>query len=285
MTRRLGIIGYPIGHSISPVFQQAALNHLSIDATYEKWEVTPDEVDGFVAGLRAPDSWGINITLPHKEAVIPLLDEVDEWATTAGAVNTIVNHDGYLSGHNTDGPGFLEALLVETGYDPKGTRALILGAGGAARGILLALIRGGVDSIVIANRTLERADTLSNLSIENGVYCESVPISGDPLAEAALSADLIVNCTSIGMSHGPDEYGSPLSADQIPATAIVNDLVYNPLETPLIREGRTAKATTLGGLHMLVYQGVLSFQMWTGQDAPVAVMLEAATKEMASRGA
>ena len=285
MTNRLGIIGYPIEHSISPVFQQAALDHLGIDATYEKWEVTTEEVEDFVIGLRAPDAWGINVTLPHKQAVVPLLDDVDEWANTAGAVNTIVNHYGRLNGHNTDGPGFLEALLVETGYDPKSTRALILGAGGAARGIMLALIRGGVDSLVIANRTLERADTLSKLSIENGVNCESVPISGDHLTEAALSADLIVNCTSVGMSHGPDEYGSPLSADQIPATAIVNDLVYNPLETPLIREAQTAGAITLGGLNMLVYQGALSFQMWTGQDAPVAVMLEAATKEMASRGA
>ena len=285
MTHRLGIIGYPIQHSISPVFQQAALDHLGIDATYEKWEVASEEVGDFVTRLRAPDAWGINITLPHKQAVVPLLDEVDEWATTAGAVNTIVNHQGRLIGHNTDGPGFLESLLVETGYDPKGTRALILGAGGAARGIMLALIRGGVDSLVIANRTLERADTLSKLSIENGVNCESVPISGDPLTEAALSSNLIVNCTSVGMSHGPDEYGSPLSADQIPATAIVNDVVYNPLETPLIREAQTAEATTLGGLHMLVYQGALSFLMWTGQDPPVAVMLEAATKEMASRGA
>ena len=261
------------------------MDHLGIDATYEKWEVTPDEVGDFVSGLRAPDCWGINITLPHKQSVIPFLDKVDEWAATAGAVNTIVNHDGHLSGHNTDGPGFLEALLVETGYDPNGSRALILGAGGAARGIMLALIRGGVDSLVIANRTLERADTLSELSIENGVRCESVPISGDPLTKAAASADLIVNCTSVGMSHGSDEHGSPLSADQIPATAIVNDVVYNPLETPLIKQAQIAGATGLGGLHMLVYQGVLSFQMWTGQDAPVAVMLEAATKEMASRGA
>lgn len=261
------------------------MDHLGIDATYEKWEVTPDEVGDFVTGLRAPDAWGINITLPHKQAVIPFLDEVDEWATTAGAVNTIVNHDGRLSGHNTDGPGFLEALRVETGYDPKGTRALILGAGGAARGILLALIRGGVDSLVIANRTLERAEILAQLSVDNGVGSSAVPLSGDALDEAAASADLIVNCTSMGMSHGPDEHGSPLSAAQIPASAIVNDVVYNPLHTPLLREAEIAGATALGGLHMLVYQGVLSFQMWTGQDAPVAVMLEAATKEMASRGA
>ena len=285
MTQRLGIIGYPIGHSISPIFQQAGLDHLGIDATYEKWEVTPEGVGDFVAGLRAPGTLGINITVPHKQAVIPFLDEVDEWATAAGAVNTIVNHDGHLTGHNTDGPGFLRALLVETGYDPSRTRALILRAGGAARGILLALIRGGVDSLVIANRTLERAETLAQLSSDNGVGSEAISLSGDALTEAAASANLIVNCTTMGMSHGPDEHGSPISAAQIPATAIVNDVVYTPLLTPILKEAAAAGATALGGLHMLVYQGVLSFQMWTGVDAPVDVMLAAATAEMTSRGA
>ena len=285
MTQRLGIIGYPIGHSISPIFQQAGLDHLGIDATYEKWEVTPERVGDFVAGLRAPGTSGINITVPHKQAVIPFLDEVDAWATAAGAVNTIVNRDGRLTGHNTDGPGFLQALLVETGYSPDGTRALILGAGGAARGILLALVRGGVDSLVIANRTFERAETLAQLASENGVKSEAIPLSGDALTEAAASANLIVNCTTMGMSQGPDEHGAPLSAAQIPATAIVNDVVYTPLLTPILKEAAVAGATALGGLHMLVYQGVLSFQMWTGRDAPVDVMLAAATAEMTSRGA
>ena len=285
MTKRLGIIEYPIDHSISPIFQQAALDYIGIDAIYEKWEVTPEKVGDFVNQLRAPVSLGINVTLPYKRAVIPFLDEVDEWATSAGAVNTIVNQGGHLSGHNTDGPGFLQALLNETGYDPKGTSALILGAGGAARGILLALVRGGVESIVIANRTLERAGELSRLSYDNGDASEAISISGDALNEAANSADLIVNCTSLGMSHGPDELGSPMSAAQIPATAIVNDLVYTPMLTPMLKEAAKAGATALGGLHMLIYQGVLSFKMWTGQDPPVDVMLEVATKEMISRGA
>ena len=285
MTKRLGIIGYPIDHSISPIFQQAALDYIGIDAIYEKWEVTPEKVGDFVNQLRAPDSLGINVTLPYKRAVIPFLDEVDEWATSAGAVNTIVNQGGHLSGHNTDGPGFLQALLNETGYDPKGTSALILGAGGAARGILLALVRGGVESIVIANRTLGRAGELSRLSYDSGVASEAISISGDALNEAANSADLIVNCTSLGMSHGPDELGSPMSAAQIPATAIVNDLVYTPMLTPMLKEAAEAGATALGGLHMLIYQGVLSFKMWTGQDPPVDVMLDVATKEMISRGA
>lgn len=284
MTKRLGIIGYPIGHSISPIFQQAALDHIGIDATYEKWEITPESVGDFIDSLREPDTLGINITLPHKQAVVPLLDEVDEWATAAGAVNTIVNKDGRLTGHNTDGPGFLQALLAETGYEPKGTRALILGAGGSARGILLALLGGGVNSIVIANRTLERAVDLAQLSKSNGIASEAIAISGDAIDEAAASADLIVNCTSLGMSHGPDEHRSPLSVMQIPSTAIVNDLVYTPMLTPILKAATEAKATTLGGLHMLVYQGALSFKMWTNHDAPVDVMLEAATREMISRG-
>ena len=217
--------------------------------------------------------------------MIPFLDEVDEWASSAGAVNTIVNKCGRLSGHNTDGPGFLKALLNQTGYDPEGTSALILGAGGAARGILLALIRGGIDSIVIANRTLERAEDLAQLSKDNGVISEAIPISGDALDAAAGSVDLIVNCTSLGMSHSSGENASPLSAAQIPATAIVNDLVYTPMLTPMLREASKAGATALGGLHMLIYQGVLSFKLWTGQDPPVDLMLTAATREMVSRGA
>jgi shikimate dehydrogenase len=132
---------------------------------------------------------------------------------------------------------------------------------------------------------MERAETLAKLAVENGVKSEAIPIAGNVLIKAAASADLIVNCTSVGMSHGPDEKGTPLTAAHIPASAIVNDVVYTPLETPLLREAAAAGATALGGLHMLVYQGVLSFQMWTGQEAPADVMLAAATKEMTSRGA
>ena len=136
MPQQIGIIGHPIGHSISPVFQQAALDHLGIDAVYEKWDVLPDDVRDFVKGRRGPDFLGMNVTVPHKEAVIPFLDQVDEWASTAGAVNTIVNRLGHLTGHNTDGIGFLKALEVECGFSPQGKNVLVLGAGGAARGVV-----------------------------------------------------------------------------------------------------------------------------------------------------
>ena len=281
MPQRLGIIGHPIGHSISPLFQQAALDAIGFDGTYQPWDVASDEVGGFIAGLRAPGTLGINVTVPHKEAVIPFLDEVDDWASTAGAVNTIVNRDGRLTGHNTDGIGFLRALREGAGFEPEGKAVLLLGAGGSARGVMYALARAGAARLVIANRTLERAQRLAQISADSGVPAEAAPLSGAPAASA--SAALIVNCTSMGMVHGPDENGSPLYADDIPATALVNDLVYNPLETPLLREAARAGAAVLGGIQMLVYQGAASFEMWTGQPAPVPVMLEAATAAMRAR--
>ena len=283
VTTKLGIIGFPIRHSISPVFQQAALDHLGMDTSYQAWEVNPGELGEFIGGLRSPDVLGINVTVPHKEAVVPFLDEVDDWATAAGAVNTIVNRAGRLTGHNTDGTGFLRALREAGGFNPKGRRVLILGAGGAARGVVLALIRDGVGQLTIANRTLERAQQLSRMARDNGHDARAVTLEQVDLSLAAPSAELIVNCTTIGMSHGPNETGTPLSAAQIPATALVNDLVYNPLETPLLRQASLAGASTLSGIHMLVYQGAASFEMWTGQIPPVQVMLRAATKAMQAR--
>jgi len=283
LSATLGIIGYPIAHSISPIFQQAALDRCGIDATYQAYEVAPDDVGRFVNDLRRDGAWGINVTVPHKEAVIPHLDEVDDWATAAGAVNTIVNRDGRLTGHNTDGLGFLRALQDEGGFVPEGSRVLILGAGGAARGVVLALSRAKVATLIIANRTLERAQRLADLAHAADTEGIAISLDGKDLTEAAGAADLIVNCTTIGMSHGPDEAGSPLPAESITSTVLVNDLVYNPLETPLLKAAAQAGATCLGGILMLVYQGAASFEMWTGRDAPVAVMLEAATKAMASR--
>ena len=283
MSATLGIIGYPIAHSISPIFQQAALDHCRIDATYQAYEVAPDDVGRFVNDLRRDGAWGINVTVPHKEAVIPHLDEVDDWATAAGAVNTIVNRDGYLTGHNTDGLGFLRALQDEGGFVPEGSRVLILGAGGAARGVVLALSRAKVSTLIIANRTLERAQRLAELAHSSDSKGIAIPLVGRDLIGAARAADLIVNCTTIGMSHGPDEAGSPLPAASITSTVLVNDLVYNPLETPLLKAAAQVGAKCLGGILMLVYQGAASFEMWTGRDAPLAVMLEAATKAMASR--
>ena len=271
MTRLLGIIGYPLGHSLSPVFQQAALDALRLDVRYERWETPPDSLVERLRSLRQPDVLGANVTVPHKEAVIPLLDAVDEWAQTVGAVNTIVNRDGLLTGYNTDSVGFLQGL-TEAGFDPRGVSALLLGAGGAARGVALALAREGVASIAIANRTAERAQALAGLVARHGPRTEALPLGGAALREAALRSQLIVNTTTLGMLHSPGESASPLSPAWIPASALVYDLVYNPLETPLLREARRAGARTQGGLAMLLHQGAAAFVLWTGREAPVDVM-------------
>jgi shikimate dehydrogenase len=280
VSKVLGIIGFPIGHSISPAFQQAALDYYGIDAAYQTWGVPPEQVGEFIQGLRRPDALGINVTVPHKEAVISYLDEVDDRATEAGAVNTIVNREGRLTGHNTDGYGFLQGLREGGNFDPRGRRVLVLGAGGAARGVVLALLREGVGELIIANRTLGRAERLVRLGLERDVKSQAIPLSWNELALAAVQAELIVNCTTIGMAHGPDPQGTPLLRHQIPPTALVYDLVYNPLETPLLREAARAGAGVLGGIQMLVYQGAASFEMWTGQPSPVLVMLAAATRAM-----
>lgn len=279
----LGIIGYPIGHSISPVFQQAALDALSIGAEYRAYEVRSDAVGGFVDSLRSAGVRGVNVTVPHKEAVMPFLDEVDGWAAEAGAVNTIVNRDGRLIGYNTDGYGFLRALRESGGLEPAGKRALILGAGGSARGVVQALIRAGAGRLDIANRTANRAVALAELATARGAPAKAVAPASGALDDAAASAALIVNCTSLGMAHGPDETASPLAAAQIPAAALVYDLVYNPLLTPLLQEARRAGAATLGGITMLVYQGAASFELWLERPAPVSVMMEAALAAMTAR--
>ena len=284
MDSELGVIGSPISHSISPAFQQAALDHAGVKATYLAYDVAVEDVGEFVGRLRQPGVMGINITAPHKGAVIPFLDEMDDWATAAGAVNTIVNRQGRLTGHNTDGSGFLRALQDESGFSPKGRRALVLGAGGAARAVVLALSRDNVGGLTIANRTVSKARSMAELAQQNGVSASAIPLERDILTPVAQRADLIVNCTSMGMTRGSGEGGTPLTGDQIPPTALVNDLVYNPRETPLLREAAAAGAQTLGGIYMLVYQGATAFEMWTGKPAPVAVMLEAALSAMAARG-
>lgn len=288
MNTALGIIGFPIGHSISPVFQQAALDCCAIPARYRAYNVHPEDVAAFVAELRLPDILGINVTVPHKESVIPFLDNLDDWAAEAGAVNTIVHRRGRLTGYNTDGYGFLRALREGAGFDPAGSRALILGAGGAARGVVLALAREKVAQLTIANRTAGRAETLARLAQSRGVAAAALPLPAtanpDPaLAAAARQADLIVNCTTIGMAHGPQADGVPLPWQLLAPGALVYDLVYNPPQTRLLGEAAQAGIATLGGIEMLVYQGAAAFELWLERPAPVPEMLAAATRAMQNR--
>jgi shikimate dehydrogenase len=281
MSKSVGVIGYPLGHSISPLFQQAAFDHLGLDVRYEVWETEPGGLRAVVAEMRQPSKLGANVTVPYKEAVMPLLDELDELAREIGAVNTIVNQGGKLIGYNTDAEGFLKALRCEGGFEPEGKRSVLLGAGGAARAASFALVRAGVSSLVIANRTYERAQALASELRLFGLEIAALPWGGvGPPNEELNTHDLLVNCTSIGMKHSATDGQSPLAKQLIPKQALVYDIVYNPLETPLLRDAKEVGAPTLGGLGMLVYQGGTSFQLWTGEEAPIDIMLRVARKAL-----
>lgn len=277
MTRRAGIIGYPVAHSLSPVFQRAAFAHAGLDITYEAWETPPAELEIRVHGLRAPDALGANVTIPHKQAVIPFLDELGGLSARIGAVNTIVQRDGRLFGFNTDGPGFIEALRREAGTDPSGKNVLVFGAGGAARGIVFALLEAGAASVSIVNRTLARAESIAR---EPGgrvtAYAESPPLFG---------YGIVINATSLGMRGSGNESNSPCDFEGAAPGALAVDIVYTPRSTPFLRAAETRGLQTLGGLPMLIYQGALAFTHWTGIPAPVDVMFEAAERELAVRAA
>ena len=287
MTRYVGLIGRGLKHSISPQFQQAAFDHLGLDVRYELWDTGEGELAATVEGVRQSSKLGANVTVPYKEAVLPLLDEVVQDAARIGAVNTIVNRDGQLTGYNTDSSGFLWALTQEGGFDPAGKRGVILGAGGVARAAGFALVRAGVKSLVVADIIEEKAHGLvADLKRSLNGGRELTPeiralLQDAPEFEDAVSGgDLLVNCTPMGMKHSAWEGQSPLSVGLIPSRALVYDLVYNPLETPLLSGARIRGARTLGGLAMLVYQGAAAFELWTGEPAPVNIMMQSAKEAL-----
>ena len=278
MTSTVGIIGYPLRHSASPAFQQAAFDHLGIDASYLAWETPPDAIAERMESLRGPGLLGANVTVPHKQAVVPFLDEVSQAAQDTGAVNTIVNREGRLTGHNTDVTGFLRALQEDAGFQPQGKRALVLGAGGSARAVVYGLLKEGAGQVTIANRTVERAHRLID-ALDSPRNADAVLL--EP-AELSNGWDLIVNCTTLGMRHVPGEKETPLPGHAIPPSSLVYDLVYNPEETPLLQAAARAGARTLGGLPMLIYQGAEAFRLWTGREAPVEVMFQAARRVLSA---
>jgi len=276
VTARLGILGYPLGHTLSPVMHTAALVKLGIDATFEAWPTPPDRLAEAVLKLRSPDHLGASVTLPHKQAVIALVDSLDDWASEIGAVNCIVNREGKLRGYNTDAGGFIRALREEAAFDPAGSSVVMIGAGGAARAAAFALRRAGVQRLTIANRTVARARALGDELRRGRFRPSAIELTRDALADVVPYADLIVNATSVGMSGGAAPTASPVSADLISDRALAYDLVYSPPVTPFLREAERAGARAVGGLSMLVYQGVEAFALWTGREPPVDVMFAAA---------
>jgi shikimate dehydrogenase len=258
---------------------QAAFNAAGIDASYEAWDTPPDTLEGRVQALRGDDYLGANVTIPHKEAIVPLLDTRSDLATKAGAVNTIVHDGGSLVGHNTDVGGFARALREDAGFDAKGKATMLLGSGGAARAVALALIEAGASLIYVVARQPRRIDRmvvdLKPLTQTGTTITWAYWGDGSYLRSLA-TADLIVNCTPIGVAGSDSAGKSPLPADAIRDEATIFDLVYNPLETPLMAAAKSRGASAVGGLGMLVYQAAESFKLWTGKNADPAVMMKAA---------
>ena len=280
MTLLAGIFGYPIGHSISPAMHNAAFESAGIDALYEAWETAPEDLGDGVAALRSRGYLGANVTVPHKQSVMEHLDEVDELAARIGAVNTIVNQSGRLIGSNTDALGFINSLENEAGVNVSGLKIVLIGAGGAARAAAYALADAQAGKLTIGNRTVERAESLAKELREAGAETASFDISEPDFLSACNLADLIVNSTSVGMLHGPAEGKSPIPASAIRSGCVVYDMVYNPTGTPLLTDAEKVGAQVVGGLPMLVYQGAAAWTRWTGREAPVEVMFEAAKEAL-----
>ena len=284
MTRYIGLIGYPLKHSFSPDFQQAALDYYGLDIRYEKWETQAEKLPSVMNRLRQPQNLGANVTVPYKEAVLSFIDNVDELAKLVGAANTIVNNGDKLAGFNTDVYGFLRALSDDAKFEPAKKRALILGAGGAARAVSFGLLQEKVNYLAITNRTQLRAEALVELlkgyCIANGLQTEVAVMPWQDLALRKVDCQLIVNCTTMGMKHSVEVSRPPLATSAITKDVLVYDIVYNPLETPLLKMAREAGAKTIGGLPMLVYQGAASFKLWTGKEAPIDIMFAATKKAL-----
>ena len=268
-SRVCGIIGDPIGHSVSPIMHNAAFKELGLDYIYVPFRVTREDLPCAVKGLRALNIRGVNITIPHKVSIIPILDEVEEFARKIGSVNVVVNNNGRLTGYNTDAPGFLRALQSH-GIEPKEKRVVVLGAGGAARSICFALANGGA-SLTVLNRTKDTLDRFAvGISEITGHPIQALELTRENLTEAMNNCDILVNATSVGMY--PDIEATLVDRTMIKSHQTVVDIVYNPLKTRLLTEAEKAGARTIGGLDMLVWQGALTFEIWTGKQAPVDIM-------------
>ena len=273
---RVALLAHPAGHSVSPAMQRAAFAASDLDATYDAFDVPPAELAAAVASLRREPWWGANVTVPHKTAVVPWMDELAPAARRLGAVNTIVRRGERLIGDNTDLPGFARAL-ADLRPDLAAARAVVIGAGGAARAVVAALADAGA-RIALHNRGTGRARAL----IDALALPDVALLPAAALADAVAGCDLLVQTTTVGMDGGPA--GSPLPDGVLPDRGAVVDLVYRPAITPLLAAALAAGLPAQNGLPMLVYQGALSFESWTGVAAPVQAMGAAAEAALGGPG-
>jgi shikimate dehydrogenase len=272
---RLGIFGWPVAHSKSPQMHEAAARALGIELRYERFEVAPDDLAKAVRHEHDTGINGYNLTVPHKQAIMELIDEVAPTARAIGAVNTVVRTNGRYVGHNTDAPGLVRSL-EEAGVQVGNGRVVVLGAGGAARAAVVGLSNAGADEIAVLSRKPEQSEALAQ-SLTEDVECN---LEGAPLSEASWyfeTATLLVQATSATLesSAGALEFAASLPIDVLPADAAVIDMVYTPLKTSVLARAEERGLTIVDGLGMLLHQGAIAFEMWTGLEPPLDVMRSA----------
>jgi shikimate dehydrogenase len=271
MSKRVVLIGHPVAHSLSGAMQQAAFDELGIDARYELWDRAPIALPDAIAEVRGDDFLGVNVTIPHKERVVPMIDKLTEEAQVTGAVNTLTREGKRLVGHNTDVPGFAAALDKLVGRQKMPRQAVLLGAGGGARAVAYGLIRAGFQRVVIFNRHLHRAEGLVK---HFGRSAAHMDLRAMPWHESIIESELaktkvLINATSIGLNSDV----SPIPGEILTSDLLVLDLIYK--RTRLIGDAQAAGATAQDGEVMLLHQGAAAFALWTGQPAPLEVMSRA----------
>lgn len=276
-TKVCGVIGDPIEHTLSPLIHNAAFKHLKLNFVYVAFRVKKEELEEAVQGVRSLNIHGLNVTMPHKSAIIKYLDEIEPTARAVGSVNTVLNADGKLIGFNTDGVGALNALKKNQ-IELNGKKLLVLGAGGAAKAIAFHLAPE-VEELRILNRTGEKARQLASFLQEKF----NKKILGNTLSPSLLKewlkdADILINATSAGMHPNSDQ--TLVKREWLKPKLAVMDIVYNPIETRLIKDAKAVGAKVVYGTEMLVYQGAASFEIWCGRPAPVDVMREAVLKNL-----
>ena len=278
-TNVVGIVGWPVSHSLSPLMQNAAFAALSLDYIYVPFAVRPEGLAAAVAGLRELNVVGFNVTIPHKTAIVPLLDRLSEEAEAAGSVNTVKRQGDMLVGYNTDGTGLIASLRGDLNFVPRGRNIVVLGAGGAARSALVSLCAAGARSVAIVNRSLERAAELARKLREafSGIEIAEFDFISSGLRECLGKADLLINSTSVGM--GGTSFDS-IDPSWLNAKAKVYDMVYNPPETSLLASIRAAGLVGANGVGMLVSQGEAAFTIWTGLQHPSGVMRAVVTRHL-----
>ena len=274
-TKLIGIVGFPVSHTLSPRMHNSAFNALGLDISYVPLEVKPEDLPDAIHGLKAMGFLGANVTVPHKVRAAELMDRLEGDAVITGAINTIVLQDGRLIGHNTDGIGFIKSLEEVMKNDLNNASALLIGAGGAARSIAVSLAEKNIKQLSIINRSRQRAEELGDLLKRN---FPALPLEVRTLDEAnedlVISSKIVINATSIGLEG--DLKMPPLAVDKLTKDHVVCDIVYTQSqETPLLSAARGKGANTMGGLGMLLHQGAAAIHLWTGVDPPIDVMREA----------